>query len=144
MKPFTLAFVSFVFGSAIQSSRPSVPATIIARVTVASLPLATTLAVVDYRGYGQSTGTPTLRASIGDAIPVLDAALKFVRRRHLVVMGRSLGGALAAAIYFLIGRTLRPKVSLPSYLAVVYGSAAVFLFDHAGRPSYDGLFFPGR
>ena len=23
-------------------------------------------------------------------------------------------------------------------------AAAVFLFDHAGRPSYDGLFFPGR
>ncbi|MBP8248374.1 MAG: histidine phosphatase family protein [Phenylobacterium sp.] len=24
------------------------------------------------------------------------------------------------------------------------GAAAVFLFDHAGRPAYDGLFFPGR
>ncbi len=65
------------------------------------------LAVVDFRGYGQSTGTPTLRASIGDAAPVLDAVVKLVRRRALVVMGRSLGGAMAAEIC----RLERPEVA---------------------------------
>lgn len=64
------------------------------------------LAVVDYRGYGQSTGTPTLRASIGDAAPVLDAVLRESHRRQLVVMGRSLGGHMAAEIC----RLERPEV----------------------------------
>lgn len=60
------------------------------------------LAVVDYRGYGRSTGAPTLRALLTDAPVVLEAV-----RAHLaaegasppiVVMGRSLGSACAAEI----------------------------------------------
>jgi pimeloyl-ACP methyl ester carboxylesterase len=53
------------------------------------------LAVVDYRGYGGSSGTPTLRNLIEDA-PAVVAALG---RRPVVVMGRSLGSAAAAEIY---------------------------------------------
>ena len=37
-------------------------------------------------------------------------------------------GAICAAIYLLIGRNLRRKLSLISYVAVCYGSAALFLW----------------
>lgn len=67
------------------------------------------LAVVDYRGYGRSTGSPTLRATIGDAPLVLAALTSFIEEQRvsgregvpsrLVVMGRSLGSACAAELY---------------------------------------------
>jgi drug/metabolite transporter (DMT)-like permease len=37
-------------------------------------------------------------------------------------------GAICAAFYLLIGRRLRPKLSLLSYVAICYGSAALFLW----------------
>ena len=60
------------------------------------------LAVVDYRGYGESTGEPTLRTVIGDA-PLVVRALRaeLGRREKLLVMGRSLGSACAIEIYGL-------------------------------------------
>lgn len=39
----------------------------------------------------------------------------------------ALGGAIAAAAYFLIGRNVRPRVSLLVYVAWVYGIAALVL-----------------
>ena len=52
------------------------------------------LAIVDYRGYGLSTGTPTIRTMLSDASLVLDdVATRF--EGPLVVMGRSLGSASA-------------------------------------------------
>jgi alpha-beta hydrolase superfamily lysophospholipase len=51
------------------------------------------LAVADYRGYGQSTGAPTLRNVIEDARPIADAIGPHI------VMGRSLGGAAAHELY---------------------------------------------
>ncbi|HEU4406516.1 MAG TPA: alpha/beta fold hydrolase [Polyangiaceae bacterium] len=59
---------------------------------------ASALAVVDYRGYGLSSGRPTLRRVIEDARPVLDAVRAAAGGRPLVVMGRSLGGACAAEL----------------------------------------------
>ncbi len=59
------------------------------------------LAVVDFRGYGQSTGTPTLRACIEDAPHVARALrdeLTQGRALPLIVFGRSLGGHCAAEI----------------------------------------------
>ena len=56
------------------------------------------LAVVDFRGYGASTGTPTLRAAIDDAPRVLEELLA-LGPKPVVVMGRSLGSACAAQIY---------------------------------------------
>jgi alpha-beta hydrolase superfamily lysophospholipase len=57
------------------------------------------LICADYRGYGRSTGQPTVRALIRDAHMVLDSVLELLHeRRHtgpLVVMGRSLGSAPA-------------------------------------------------
>ena len=51
------------------------------------------LAVMDYRGYGRSTGRPTLRTLISDARRVAEAV------RPRVVMGRSLGGVAAHELY---------------------------------------------
>jgi len=54
---------------------------------------------VDYRGYGQSTGSPTVSAMIQDAHRVLHWVLAWLakegRTGHLVVMGRSLGSVSA-------------------------------------------------
>lgn len=56
------------------------------------------LAVVDYRGYGQSTGTPTLRDALRDA-PAVVEDLRRAGATRLIVMGRSLGSASAAELY---------------------------------------------
>jgi len=54
---------------------------------------------VDYRGYGQSTGAPTVSAMIQDAHRILSWVLEWLagegRPGHLVVMGRSLGSVSA-------------------------------------------------
>lgn len=64
------------------------------------------LAVVDYRGYGASTGTPTLRSAIKDAPLVLAAVSAWLEQHgagmaqaRIIVMGRSLGSACAAELY---------------------------------------------
>ncbi|MFN0248168.1 MAG: alpha/beta hydrolase [Kofleriaceae bacterium] len=56
------------------------------------------LAVVDYRGYGQSTGSPSLRSTIADAHVIL-GAVHATAAAPIVIMGRSLGSACAAEIY---------------------------------------------
>ena len=56
------------------------------------------LAVVDYRGYGASTGTPTLRAIVDDAHDVVDFFAEQVSA-PFAVMGRSLGSACANHVY---------------------------------------------
>jgi pimeloyl-ACP methyl ester carboxylesterase len=53
------------------------------------------LAVADFRGYGLSDGAPTLRAQIGEARAVAEAT----PGAPLIVMGRSLGGASAHALF---------------------------------------------
>jgi len=57
--------------------------------------LGAALAVAEFRGYGQSTGVPSLRALIGDAHPVASA----VPGVPLIAMGRSLGGAAAHELF---------------------------------------------
>lgn len=79
------------------------------------------LAVADYRGYGQSTGTPTLRTLIADARAIADAVGPHI------VMGRSLGGAAAHELY------ARP---IESMLGVVLESA---FSDLAGLVRRRGL-----
>jgi hypothetical protein len=66
------------------------------------------LAVVDFRGYGRSTGVPTLRAVLDDVQPIvaaLNQALPDDRPR--IIMGRSLGSQCAAEIAGLsLGRSI--------------------------------------
>lgn len=56
------------------------------------------LAVMDYRGYGRSTGEPTLRNMLADA-PRAYAAVRAHVAAPVIVMGRSLGSACAAELY---------------------------------------------
>ncbi len=56
--------------------------------------------VVDYRGYGRSTGTPSFSNMLRDAEAVLDDVPRLAKVlgrtfRHIIVMGRSLGSASA-------------------------------------------------
>lgn len=81
------------------------------------------LAVVDYRGYGESTGTPTLRDALRDAPMVVDG-LVGAGAKKLVVMGRSLGSAAAAELY------ARPHEAIASF---VWESGFVDLAALAGR-----------
>lgn len=48
--------------------------------------------------------------------------------RALLGDGLALVGSVAAAIYLLLGRRLRARLSLPAYATVCYGSAAVLLW----------------
>lgn len=56
------------------------------------------LVVVDFRGYGRSSGTPGYRATIADAVPAVRAVLDHTPKHPVIVLGRSLGGACAAEI----------------------------------------------
>ena len=60
------------------------------------------LAVVDYRGYGRSQGTPELRTTVSDAPKAIDALWPHLSEgapnRPVVVMGRSLGSMCAAEL----------------------------------------------
>lgn len=51
-------------------------------------------AVVDYRGYGRSTGRPTMRSLLDDA-PLVLAFVRELADDRIIVMGRSLGSAAA-------------------------------------------------
>ena len=57
---------------------------------------------VDYRGYGRSSGTPTVTAMLSDARSVLQQAMDWLAVRgycqKIIVMGRSLGSASALEI----------------------------------------------
>lgn len=54
---------------------------------------------VDYRGYGRSTGSPTITAMMRDCHRIFDFSLKWLKGQRytgpLIVMGRSLGSASA-------------------------------------------------
>ncbi|GAB4282175.1 MAG: DMT family transporter [Candidatus Promineifilaceae bacterium] len=70
---------------------------------------------------------------LGDVMAVVDGRLLFSLTQFtsqpdpLLGNGLAIIGAIAAAFYLIIGRRLRQKLSLLSYITVVYGSAAIFL-----------------
>ena len=52
------------------------------------------LTIADFRGYGKSTGAPTLRATMEDSHVILDYLIaKNILKNKICVMGRSLGSA---------------------------------------------------
>jgi uncharacterized protein len=75
--------------------------------------------LVDYRGYGQSAGSPSEAALVADAIALYDQALKLpgVDPKRIVAFGRSLGSGVAVAL-----AAARPLAGLA--LATPYDSLA--------------------
>ena len=59
-----------------------------------------TLALVNYRGYGSSEGTPSERALFADALQILDALARRpdVDASRVVLVGRSLGSGVATFV----------------------------------------------
>ncbi len=82
-------------------------------------------AVVDYRGYGQSTGVPTMRALLEDAHHVL-AFAREIAGEPVIVMGRSLGSAAAWEV-----------ASAPDVRAIVIDSGFVDVDAFARRRGVD-------
>ena len=68
------------------------------------------LVSADYRGYGSSTGSPSVSSLVEDAPLILDHVIAFLKERGhtgpLVVMGRSLGSAPAIELASTRGRDL--------------------------------------
>ncbi len=61
--------------------------------------LGVAVVLVDYRGYGQSGGTPDEAGVYADGLAVYDAvAARGVRPENIVLFGRSLGGAVALEV----------------------------------------------
>ena len=58
--------------------------------------------VTDYRGYGESAGTPSVSTMMADSLTVFNGLRNFLRQEGrtgpLLVMGRSLGSACAIEI----------------------------------------------
>jgi uncharacterized protein len=60
---------------------------------------ASRMLVVNYRGYGRSTGKPGQQALYDDGLAIYDYVIKSgVQAEHIVVMGRSLGSGVASMI----------------------------------------------
>jgi drug/metabolite transporter (DMT)-like permease len=75
----------------------------------------------------------TRRAAAGIALSVLGAAIIAggdvrLGGRALLGDGLALVGGLTAAMYLLLGRNLRSRLSLPTYCALTYGHATVALW----------------
>ena len=62
--------------------------------------LRVTVLIFDYRGYGRSEGTPTVEGVLSDARAAREALAKRaeVEQQEVVLMGRSLGGAIAVQL----------------------------------------------
>ncbi len=89
--------------------------------------------LLDYRGYGDSGGTPKLKPILGDIDDVLAFMINDarVRNKKIVVFGQSLGGALA--ISTVANTTLKPNIcaliaesSFSSYRSIVQEKIAHF------------------
>jgi pimeloyl-ACP methyl ester carboxylesterase len=71
-----------------------------ARLALASTFLAAgvALSIADFRGYGASTGTPSVRAMLGDALSIFFATVAAFPTASFLVSGRSLGSMSAVHI----------------------------------------------
>lgn len=69
------------------------------------VPLGFDLVVFDYRGYGKSKGEPTRDGLILDGLAVMNWVRTHARSKDLVVIGQSLGGAVAIPTIAQTGTT---------------------------------------
>ncbi|MBE2200254.1 MAG: DMT family transporter [Anaerolinea sp.] len=82
---------------------------------------------------------------VADVVALVDGRFQFSLTQFssqpnpLLGNGLALIGAVAASFYLIIGRRLRPTMSLLSYTAVVYSTAALFLISFALAAGYNLL-----
>lgn len=82
---------------------------------------------------------------VADVVALVDGRFQFSLTQFssqpnpLLGNGLALIGAVAASFYLIIGRRLRPTMSLLSYTAVVYSTAALFLISFALAAGYSLL-----
>jgi pimeloyl-ACP methyl ester carboxylesterase len=81
------------------------------------------LVVAEYRGYGQSTGTPSMRVMIGDALDVF-AEVHARAQTPIFVMGRSLGSMSALQVAGHSQRTQLRGIVIESGFVDVAGFVA--------------------
>jgi uncharacterized protein len=98
--------------------------------------------VVNYRGYGESTGKPGQRALYDDGLAVYEYALKSgVRADQIVVMGRSLGSGVASMVAgskpVRAAILITPYDSLAAVAAEHFPKVAVSLLLRHPFPSTD-------
>lgn len=113
---------------------PSVSGTKVA----SSVALVTTsplwVALLSPRLIGEAVGWQ-LRGAValgfGGALTIMAGDAIAFGRGHLAADALALGGALAVAGYFIVGRGLRRTLTLRAYLAVVYTAAAAWLLAAA-------------
>lgn len=80
---------------------------------------------------------------VADVVALVDGRFQFSLTQFssqpnpLLGNGLALIGAVAASFYLIIGRRLRPTMSLLSYTAVVYSTAALFLISFALAAGYN-------
>jgi len=81
--------------------------------------LGVSVLLFNYRGYGDSTGTPSEAALKGDALTLLDRWLQTTNRRadEVILMGRSLGSGVATYIASL--RPVRGVILVTPYDSLV-------------------------
>ncbi|KAL9095933.1 MAG: hypothetical protein Q9165_001931 [Trypethelium subeluteriae] len=74
----------------------------------------THLLTLDYRGFGVSTGSPTEAGLISDGIELVNWAMRFARipPDRIVILGQSLGTAVATAVVHHFATNPSPPVSL--------------------------------
>lgn len=98
--------------------------------------------IVDYRGYGHSTGTPSEQGTYRDAEAAWDHLLhaRGARPADVVILGESLGGAVAAWLAIRVGPRAvvlaSTFTSVPDLGAQVYPFLPVRLIS---RFSYDNI-----
>ncbi len=73
------------------------------------------LLAADYRGYGKSTGVPTVRAMLGDAHVIFREVQRWLKEKGmsgpLFIMGRSLGSVSLWSLHHAMRRTARGSSS---------------------------------
>ena len=98
------------------------------------------LVLINYRGYGRSTGLPSEQAFFSDALAIYDqvAALPGVDRKRIIAMGRSLGSGVAT--YLASQRPVAAVVLVTPYdsmAAVGRGHYPYLLVDALLRHRFD-------
>lgn len=97
--------------------------------------------MMDYRGYGMSSGVPSEKGIIIDAESVLDFALKHPKLHNspVILFGRSLGGAVSLSLYEKRPNDISSIILENTFLSISEMVDALLPFLQYVRPLKDML-----